>query len=209
MPTINRDDLLEITRRMTVVRTAMTRVAGAYMDRDGFVDGTFNTNFLKLTPAQKNQNLALARAVPFADTNVNLKRFRFPKTAYGQNTMRQLLLGLKSCGLKNDALLDTFYDYVGEYYSSSHDYGVFVFHSTYDIPVKGTDKASLWDSEEVYEFLICVICPVTGDYEPGEPECGFMFPAFCDRTEDPDYVDVFQRNAKVPREEIYRILGLV
>ena len=209
MPTINRDDLLEITRRMTVARTAMTRVAGAYMDRDGFVDGTFNTNFLKLTPAQKNQNLALARAVPFADTNVNLKRFRFPKTAYGSNTMRQLLLGLKSCGLKNDALLDTFYDYVGEHYGSNHDYGVFVFHSTYDIPVKGTDKARLWDSEEVYEFLICVICPVTGDYEPGEPECGFMFPAFCDRTEDPDYVDVFQRNAKMPREEIYRILGLV
>ena len=32
----------------------------------------------------------------------------------------------------------------------------------------------------MFEYLICVISPVTGDYEPGEPECGFLFPAFFD-----------------------------
>ena len=45
---INRDDMLELTRRMTIARTSMTRIAGSYMDADGFIDGTFNTNFLKL-----------------------------------------------------------------------------------------------------------------------------------------------------------------
>ena len=44
---INRDDMLELTRRMTIARTSMTRIAGSYMDADGFIDGTFNTNFLK------------------------------------------------------------------------------------------------------------------------------------------------------------------
>ena len=43
---INREDMLELTRRMTVKRSSMTRIAGAYMDREGYVDGTFNTNFL-------------------------------------------------------------------------------------------------------------------------------------------------------------------
>ena len=46
---IEREDMLELTRRMTTKRTSMTRIAGAYMDQDGFVDGTFNTNFLKLS----------------------------------------------------------------------------------------------------------------------------------------------------------------
>ena len=45
---INRDHMLEITRRMTPSRTAMTRIAGCYMDHQGFVDGTFNINFLFL-----------------------------------------------------------------------------------------------------------------------------------------------------------------
>ena len=122
--------------------------------------------------------------------------------------MRQLLLGLKSCALKNDALLDTFYDLVAEKCHFTYDYAVIFFHGTYDIPVKGTDKESLWDSEEVYEYLICAICPVTGDYEAGVPEFGFIFPAFCDRTEDPDYIDIYEKYSERPHSELYHLLGL-
>ena len=50
------------------------------MDREGYVDGTFNTNFLKLSPADKEKNLALAKAVPFSETNVNLKHFSIRAT---------------------------------------------------------------------------------------------------------------------------------
>lgn len=208
MPKINREDLLELTRRMTVSRTAMTRIAGCYMDKDGFVDGTFNTSFLKLTQSQKARNLELAKTIPFSETNRNLKRYRFPETACGAGSMRQLLQGLKSSGLKNDALLDVFYEVAGRQYSSSHDYAVFFFHSTYDIPMKTSAKEDLRDSEEVYEYLICVICTVSGDYEPGKPECGFIFPAFCDRTEDPDYIDIYQADPDRPHTEINKIVGL-
>ena len=48
------------------------------------------------------------------------------------------------------------------------------FHGSYDVPLKGSDKEELWDSEEVYKFLICAVAPVHGDYEPGAPECGFL-----------------------------------
>ena len=115
---INREDMLELTRRMTVKRSSMTRIAGAYMDREGDVDGTFNTNFLKLSPADKEKNLALAKAVPFSETNVNLKRYRFPKEQMTAGTMWQLLNGIRNSGLKNDALMDTFYDIVGGEYRS-------------------------------------------------------------------------------------------
>lgn len=52
---INRDDMLELTRRMTIARTSMTRIAGSYMDADGVIDGTFNTNFLKLKNSEKEK----------------------------------------------------------------------------------------------------------------------------------------------------------
>lgn len=52
---IDREDMLALTRRMTVKRTSMTRIAGGYMDSDGCIDGTFNIAFLKLSPADREK----------------------------------------------------------------------------------------------------------------------------------------------------------
>ena len=35
---INREDMLELTRRMTPARTSFTRIAGCYVDADGDFD---------------------------------------------------------------------------------------------------------------------------------------------------------------------------
>lgn len=84
---INREDMLELTRRMTPKRTSMTRIAGSYMDADGEIDGTFNINFLKLSAKEKEQNLALAKAIPFSDTNRELKRYAFSSKSRGAGSM--------------------------------------------------------------------------------------------------------------------------
>ena len=125
---IDREDMLALTRRMTVKRTSITRIAGAYMDPDGFIDGTFNTRFLKLSGADRAKNLEIARAIPFAQTNGNLKRYVIPEYSRGKESMYQLLLGIRSSGLENDALLEIFYEMTGEKYHSDHEYGIFVFH---------------------------------------------------------------------------------
>ena len=74
---IDREDMLALTRRMTVKRTSMTRIAGGYMDSDGCIDGTFNIAFLKLSPADREKNLQIAKKVPFAETNQNLQEYKF------------------------------------------------------------------------------------------------------------------------------------
>ena len=51
---IDREDMLELTRRMTIARNCFNRVAGAYMDEEGFIDGSFNTHFLKLSPKRNS-----------------------------------------------------------------------------------------------------------------------------------------------------------
>ena len=155
---INREEILALTRRMTVKRTSMTRIAGCYADAEGFIDGTFNVNFLKLSPAEREKNLELAKTVPFAQTNQNLKRYVFPESEQGG--MRQLLMGIWDCGLKNDALLDVFYEKVTEVYQTEQEYAVYLFHDRYDIPAKAKDKERLGESEQMFEYLICVISPV-------------------------------------------------
>ena len=206
---IEREDMLELTRRMTTKRSSMTRIAGSYMDPEGFVDGTFNTNFLKLSASDKEKNLNLAKSVPFAETNTNLKMYEFSEKAMRPGGIWQLLMAMKSCGLKNDALMDTFYELVGECYHSDHDYAVYVFHDRYDVPVKTADKERQWESEEVFEYLICTICPVTGDYEPGKPECGFLFPAFVNRSSDENFVNIFQADPQSPHTELVKMLGVI
>ena len=53
---IDREDMLELTRRMTVSRNCFSRIAGAYMDEEGYIDGTFHTNFLKLSASDRARN---------------------------------------------------------------------------------------------------------------------------------------------------------
>lgn len=205
---INREDMLELTRRMTLSRTSMTRVAGSYLDRDGDIDGTFNTNFLKLSPAEKGKMIKIAKAIPFSSTNESLKRFRFPETAMKTGSLWQLLMGMKTCGLKNDALMETFYELVAESYESREDYAILVFHDRYDIPAKAADYVRLGESEEMFEYLICAICPLEGDYEPGKPKCGFLFPSFLDRSAAQNYVDIFQVEGLQEQTNLLAILAV-
>ena len=57
---INREDMLELTRRMTPARTSFVRMAGCYTDSGGEYDGSFNIHFLKLSGSEKARNLAIA-----------------------------------------------------------------------------------------------------------------------------------------------------
>ena len=81
---IDREDMLELTRRMTIARNCFNRVAGAYMDEEGFIDGSFNTHFLKLSPADKEKQLAIAKTIPYAKTNEQLKNFRIETEETGK-----------------------------------------------------------------------------------------------------------------------------
>lgn len=206
---INREDMLELTRRMTPSRTSFTRIAGAYMDGDGEIDGSFNTNFLNLSSKEKETNLAIAKTIPFSETNVQLKEYEFSATNQSNRNMWQLLTGIKECGLKNDALMYTFYELVAEQYKPGKDYAIFVFHDRYDVPVKATDKERLGESEEVYEYLICAVCPLVGDYEPGKPELGFLFPAFKDRSADEAHINIFYKDELCARKRALEdLLGI-
>ena len=71
---------------------------------------------------------------------------------------------------------------------------------------KAKDKESLWESEEVYRFLICAVCPVSGDYEPGMPVCGFMFPAFKDRGPDNGRIQVFEADPARPHRDFLNLI---
>ncbi len=205
---INRDDMLELTRRMTPSRSCFDRIAGAYVNDMGEVDESFNIHFLKLSGSDKAKNLELAKTVPFSKTNQQLKEYTIPATAKGKDSMFQLLNAIQQCGLKNDALMDVLYEQIADGYPVDHEFAIFVFHGTYDIPLKAKDKESMWESEEVYDFIICTVSPMAAEYEPAEPVWGFLYPAFSNRSADKDKIDIYHIDPlKVEDGLMYKLLG--
>ena len=95
MGKINREDMLELTRRMTLKRNCFSRIAGAYMDREGFVDGTFNKHFQRLSAKEQKQNLEIAKKIPFSETNVQLKEYSFQEKDRKPGSIWQMLMALK------------------------------------------------------------------------------------------------------------------
>ena len=207
---INREDMLELTRRMTPARTCFDRIAGAYINDMGEVEDSFNVHFGKLSGSEKSRNLALAKAIPFAKTNEQLKEYTFSEKAKGKDSIYTLLRAIQQCGLKNDALMELLYEQIADGFPVDYEFATFVFHGTYDVPIKAKDKESLWDSEEVYDFIICTVSPMAGEYEPAEPVFGFLYPAFSDRSGDEEKIDIFHADPECEEEGLlYKILGKI
>ena len=206
---INRDDMLELTRRMTPQRTCFDRVAGAYMTAEGEIDDTFNIHFLKLSGAEMKRNLELAKAIPFGKTNEQLREYVIPEKLKGKDSIFQLLNAIKACGLKNDALMEVLYEQIADAFPVDYEYAVFMFHGVYDIPVKAKDKEWLEGSEEIYDFLICTVSPIKTEYEPDKPIFGFLYPAFSDRSSDDSKVDIYNADpSRLAEGLLYKLAGI-
>ena len=111
---------------------------------------------------------------------------------------------LRDSALKDDDSLDKFYENVIANYDHSGNYMILLVYGVYDIPGKSADNTELFDaSEEVYRYVQCCICPVNlsrpgisyndknrvfessrRDWMVGDPDTGFLFPAFNDRSTD-------------------------
>ena len=131
----------------------------------------------------------------------NLIDITFRTAQVADSPEHKLLMGLRESGLKDEEMLDAFYKKVIETVSLEGNYLILLGCDSYDVPIKSKDGESQRDnSDEVYTYIICAICPVkqtkaTLHYVPEEkqfhdgamnqivsaPELGFLFPAFDDR----------------------------
>ena len=122
--------------------------------------------------------------------------------------------------MEDENLLDTFYDLVIDTYDHAGNYLIVLFHDAYDVMSRTSDNNNLDESEEVYEYLICAICPVdlskpglgfleeehrigprVRDWVVGAVDTAFLFPAFNDRSTDIHSTLFYTKNTKEPHSE--------
>ena len=211
---MNKKDLLELKRRLKGDKHNIDRLAGCYVDGNGNKVVKLNETFLNLETEETEKYLEIARKALGGTIGNNILELEFPKEEEEAGGKQQFLNGLRSSALNNEELLDTFYDLVIKGYHFDGNYLILLFHDTYDIMTRTSDNLKLDESEEVYEYILCAICPVVlskpglgyiqtenrigariRDWVVGAPDLGFLFPAFDDRGADIHRVDYFIKDA--------------
>ena len=217
---MNKKDILEIKRRFKKDACTFTRMCGCYVDADRNKVLTFGETFLNLEDEEFHKYLEIAKKVLSGTIGNNLLELEFPASEEEAGGKQQFLMGLRDSCLKSDELMEAFYDHVVDSYEYVGNYLILVFHDAYDVMTKTSDNNKLDESEEVYEYLLCAICPVTltkpglgyradenrigpriRDWVVGVPDTGFVFPSFTDRSTDIHSVMFYTRDTKTPHAE--------
>lgn len=217
---MNKKDILEIKRRFKKDACTFTRMCGCYVDADRNKVLTFGETFLNLEDEEFHKYLEIAKKVLSGTIGNNLLELEFPASEEEAGGKQQFLMGLRDSCLKSDELMEAFFDHVIDSYEYVGNYLILVFHDAYDVMTKTSDNNKLDESEEVYEYLLCAICPVTltkpglgyradenrigpriRDWVVGVPDTGFVFPAFTDRSTDIHSVMFYTRDTKTPHAE--------
>ena len=217
---MNKKEIMELSRRLKKDACTFTRMCGCYVDAEKNKVVNFGQTFLNLEEEEYYKYLELAKKVFSGKVGNNLLTLDIPFEEESAGGKQQFLMGLRESRLKNDELLERFYDHIIETYSYAGNYLILVFHDAYDVPLKTTDNNKLDESEEVYEYLLCAICPVAlskaalgyrpdenrigpriRDWVVGAPDTGFVFPAFNDRSTDIHSLLFYTKDAAEPHTE--------
>ena len=217
---MNKKEVLELKRRFKKEDASFTRLCGCYVDGNRNKICKFGSKFLNLEEEEFYKYLEIANKALSGTLGNNLLNLSFPIEEEEVGGRQQILMALRDTKLEDEALLDTYYDLIIDTYDHAGNYLIVLFHDAYDVMTRTKDNDDLDESEEVFDYLICAICPVNlskpglgyredeqrigsriRDWVVGAPDTAFLFPAFNDRSTDIHSTLFYTKNTKEPHSE--------
>ncbi|MBD7915971.1 DUF4317 domain-containing protein [Clostridium sp. Sa3CUN1] len=218
---MRKKDILELKKRFKKDYCTFTKMCGCYVNGEKHIILKFRETFLNLDEDEYFKYLEIAKKVLSGTIGNNILELNFPLNEDLINEKQVSLMKLKNSQLKDDSLLDEFYDSIIDNYDYTGNFLIIIFHDAYDVITKTKDNAKLDESEEVYEYVLCAICPVSlsqpglryfeeenkiksriRDWVVESPTNGFVFPAFINRSTDVNSIMYYTKNAKDTHPEL-------
>ena len=201
---MNKKEVLEIRKQFTPANCSITRIAGCYVDHEKNKKMESKSAFLSLPEEEAFKYFDIFKKTLSGTMGKNMLNMEFPIDQEMPGGTQEFLMKLKASKLEDDMLLEEFYDKVIATYEYAENYYIILIHAMYDVPGRSSDNLEMFDaSDEVYEYLVCSICPVSlskaglsynaesnciqdriRDWVVDMPDKGFLFPAFNDRSTD-------------------------
>lgn len=225
---MNKKEVLEIRKQFTPANCAITRIAGCYVDHEKNKKMESKSAFLSLPEEEAFKYFDIFKKTLSGTMGKNMLNMEFPIDQEMPGGTQEFLMKLKASKLEDDMLLEEFYDKVIATYEYAENYYIILIHAMYDVPGRSSDNMEMFDaSDEVYEYLVCSICPVSlskaglsynaesnciqdriRDWVVDMPDKGFLFPAFNDRSTDIHGVLYYTKKSEdLQPELIEQLLG--
>lgn len=196
-------EVSELRRRFRPDKNAISRVYGCYVNTNREIISYLNEPVGLMTQEESEQYLGLLKKAISGTLGKNLVDIVFSTQQVADSEEHRLLMALRQSALKDTAAREAFFQRVIQSLDMGDcNYLILLAHDAYDVPYRGKDDDLQPDaSDQVFSYLVCAICPVkdgkpalgffAGENEfhscmakqiVGQPELGFLFPAFDNRS---------------------------
>lgn len=211
---MNKKEILEIKKVFSPENCGITRMCGCYVDTEKNRSEIIEDTFLALPEEEMMKYFQIFKKSLSGSLGKNLFNMEFPLQEEMTGGKQETILQLRNSKLKQSDLIENFFNKIVSNFDTYNNYYIILLHGVYDIPCKTKDNRVLFDaSEEVYEYIMCCICPVVYS-KPGlsyhaekgkigervrdqiveMPTVSFLFPAFNDRTADIHQILYYSKN---------------
>lgn len=199
---MNDKEISEIRRHLRRDRSNMTAIFGCYVNDNKEIISEFRQSTGIMPENEGDKYFALLRRTLSGAIGKNLIDITFKTSQVADSPEHKLLMGLRESKLEDEELRGELFRKIIESVTLEGNYLILAGCDSYDVPFKSKDDSTQHDqSEEVYTYILCTICPVKQTkanlhYVPEEklfhdgamnqmvsaPALGFLFPAFDDRS---------------------------
>lgn len=213
---MNKKEISEIKKLFANENSVISTICGCYVDGDKNKKSMMREAFLSLPQDEMHKYMAIFRKCMTGALGRNILNMEFADAATEVTVSQQKLMDLRDSELKDDAVLETFYDEIIANYNTADNYLILLVYGVYDVPGRTSDGIEMEDaSDEIYRHILCCICPVKlskpglsynseqngfheriRDWVVDMPAMGFLYPAFNERSADVNSILYYSSKAE-------------
>ena len=193
-------ELREIKRRFRPDKSNVSRIVGCFINENKQVSYKINQSLSLGDSVVSEQLLAVLRRSLSGSIGISQNQIEFSTKDVSESPKHALLMKLRASGLRDEVALQELYSAIAESLELGSSYAVLLGYDVHDVRTKYTDGED-GESTSQFSYFTCAVCPVkeAGDSLRfresdrlfhsdssqgvlGNPEIGFTFPAFDDRS---------------------------
>ena len=198
---MNKKEISELRRRFKPEKNNISQVHGCYVNGKGEVISYIDESLRTMPQEEAEKYLSLLGKALSGTPGKNLIDIVFSTAQVVDSDEHRRLTGLRDSKLQDGEIRQEFYQKVIDSLDmGDSNYLILLAHDSYDVPSRDRNGDKQDDSDTVFSYILCCVCPVKDGkaelgYCPGEnefhncvpsqlvaqPELGFLFPAFDDR----------------------------
>lgn len=220
---MNQKELSELRRRFRLDKNNFNRIYGCYVNSNRDIISYVDTSLSMLQQEEQEMYLTLLKKALSGTLGKNLIDIEFSTQQVADSDEHRLLQTLRSTELQDVNARETLYHQIIDSIDMGEsNYLILLASDAYDVPHRGTDDIlQAGASDQVFRYFVCSICPVKDPsmtlrfiheekefhgYSTGNvvsnPELGFLYPAFDDRSANIYNALFYSKNAAQLHQEV-------